>query len=153
MHLDDEPRIRAAAALAEIDDALTALPRGYNTLLSREFSDDGQSRGVTLSGGQWQRVAVARSLVHSEADLLVLDAQAEHQLHTTLMAHRHGRANLLVSHRLNAIREADVILVLSRGRITERGSHDALMTEGGEYARLFQLQAAGYQDGRVSLSE
>lgn len=159
-HLHDEPRIRAAARQAEIDDKLAALPAGYQTLLSRVLTDentDAGAPGVSLSGGQWQRVALARSLMRQDVDLLVLDepssgldAGAEHRLHQTLQRHGVGRARLLISHRLSALRSADLIAVLSEGRIIEQGHHDALMAAGGEYARLFTLQASGYQDPRVA---
>jgi len=157
-HLHAEPRIRAAARLAEIDEKLASLPAGYQTLLSRVLTgeDEDAAAGVSLSGGQWQRVALARSLMRQDVDLWVLDepssgldAGAEFRIHQTLQRHGAGRARLLVSHRLSALRSADTIAVLSDGRIAEQGSHDALMAAGGEYARLFTLQASGYQDERV----
>jgi ATP-binding cassette, subfamily B, bacterial len=158
-HLDDRARIREAARLAEVDELVARLPKGYDTLLSRMFLDeDDLARGVTLSGGQWQRIALARSLMRREADLLVLDepsagldALAEHRIHRALGRRRRGRTSLLVSHRLSALRDADVIVVMSEGRIVERGTHDELMTAQHEYARLFGLQAGGYQDDRVRL--
>ncbi len=159
-HLQDGPRIRAAARLAEIDEKLAALPSGYGTLLSRVLTEeDGgdPAGGVALSGGQWQRVALARSLMRQDVDLLVLDepssgldAGAEFRIHQTLQAYGAGRARLLISHRLSALRSADTIAVLSDGCIIEHGTHDALMAAGGEYARLFTLQARGYQDARVA---
>ena len=153
--LHDEEAIRAAAALVGIDDTLGALPAGYRTRLSRTLAgedDEEDATGVSLSGGQWQRVALARSLMRPDVDLLILDepssgldAEAEHRIHQTLQAHGRGRACLLVSHRLNALRAADAIAVLADGRVVEQGTHDALMASGGAYARLFGLQARGYQ--------
>lgn len=108
--------------------------------------------GVVLSGGQWQRVAVARGLMRADRDLLILDepssgmdAEAEHAFHQRLCATRVGRSSLLISHRLSSVRDADTIYVLADGRIAEQGTHQQLMKAGGEYHRLFSLQASGYQ--------
>ncbi|GAA2063979.1 ABC transporter ATP-binding protein [Streptomyces albiaxialis] len=155
--LEDREGVRAAAREAEIDEKLAGLPSGYDTLLSRVQVDDYDAApGVTLSGGQWQRVALARSLMRRDSELLILDepssaldAQAEHDINRTLRAHREGRTSLLVSHRLSALRDADVIVVLEDGAVVETGTHDALMSEQGRYAHLFAVQAAGYQDARV----
>jgi ATP-binding cassette, subfamily B, bacterial len=157
--LDDLDRVRDAARQVDIDAALAALPHGYATLLSRALPETEQSDspGVALSGGQWQRVAIARSIVRSDVDLLILDepssgldAVAELRVHRALAGHAFGRTRLLISHRLSALRTADLIAVLSDGQIIERGSHDALMVKGGSYAELFALQASGYQDERVA---
>ncbi|MGB2570723.1 ABC transporter ATP-binding protein [Micromonospora citrea] len=155
--LGDADRLRHAARHAGVDDTLTALPRGYDTLLTRVFFDgpdrDDPQAGVVLSGGQWQRVALARGFLRAEVDLLVLDepssgldAEAEHDLHTRLRELRRGRTGLLISHRLNAVREADLIVVLADGRVTERGDHHELLAACGDYARLFTLQAHGYRE-------
>ncbi|HEX4721804.1 MAG TPA: ABC transporter ATP-binding protein [Pseudonocardiaceae bacterium] len=149
--LTDVDRIRAAARIAEIDDTLAGLPRGYRTLLSRAFFDVDDHVGAALSGGQWQRVALARSLMRDQADLLILDepssgmdAAAEYRVNRSLRAHRAGRTSLLISHRLSALRDADLIVVLDDGRVVERGTHDELTNAGGRYARLFAMQASGY---------
>ncbi|MEU6881925.1 ABC transporter ATP-binding protein [Streptomyces sp. NPDC046712] len=158
-HLEDHERIRRTAALAGMDEVLAGLPDGYLTQLSRvHLDEDGGAHGVTLSGGQWQRVALARSLMRADADLLILDEpssgldpEAEHEVHRTLAAQRSGSTALLVSHRLGALRDADTIAVLVDGRIAELGDHDRLMADGdGHYARLFALQAAGYTDRPAS---
>ncbi|MGA4991440.1 ABC transporter ATP-binding protein [Nonomuraea bangladeshensis] len=150
----DSEAIQAAARRAGIHDALDTLPKGYDTLLSRIFFGEGDERqaGVTLSGGQWQRLALARALMRHRRDLLILDepssgldAEAEHAVHLGLRRHRAGRTSVLISHRLGALRDADLIVVLSEGKIRERGSHGELMALGGEYARLFGLQASGYE--------
>ncbi|MFC0030257.1 ABC transporter ATP-binding protein [Micromonospora chaiyaphumensis] len=154
--LDDRSRITAAARLVDAHPFLTRLPSGYDTLLSRVFfvnERDAAGAGTTLSGGQWQRVALARSVMRTEADLLILDepssgldARAEHSVHTALRTYRHGRTSLLISHRLGTLRDADRIVVLDAGRVVEAGSHDELISRHGTYARLFALQADGYRD-------
>lgn len=159
--LTDQARIETAARRAGIHDRITELPDGYRTMLSRAFfagdSTDGgdgsgpPSAGVVLSEGQWQRLAVARALVRPAPDLMVLDepsagldAEAEYQLHRSLREQRHGRTTLLISHRLGALRDADLIVVLDDGQVAEQGSHLDLMARDGRYSRLFRRQAAGY---------
>jgi ATP-binding cassette, subfamily B, bacterial len=152
----DEP-LAAAADRAGIHDVLAALPKGYDTLLTRTYLDladkEDPQTGVLLSGGQWQRVALARALLRGGRDLVILDepssgldAEAEHEIHSSLRAHRDGRTTILISHRLNAVRDADNIVVLADGGIAEQGDHDTLMARGGTYARLFSLQARGFAD-------
>jgi ATP-binding cassette, subfamily B, bacterial len=155
--LHDRTRIEGAARRAGVHDRLSRLPRGYDTLLTRAFSamsdrDDPQA-GVVLSGGQWQRVALARAFMRTDRELMILDepssgldADAEADLHTRLRDIRAGRTCLLISHRLSAVRDADLIAVLSDGRIAEEGTHRELLATGGVYARMFTLQAAGYSD-------
>ncbi|MEV5703684.1 ABC transporter ATP-binding protein [Actinoallomurus sp. NPDC052274] len=147
----DAHRIREAARRAGIHEAVEALPRGYDTMLSKIFVGHDEDAGVALSGGQWQRLALARAFLRQNRDLLLLDepssgldADAEHAVHASLRRHRQGRTSVLISHRLGSVRDADLIVVLTEGKITERGSHDALMALNGEYARLFTLQATGY---------
>jgi ATP-binding cassette subfamily B protein len=154
-HLSSLPRIHAAAAAADIHDKLASLPRGYDTLLSRIFLDRTEQgdpeTGVILSGGQWQRLAVARGFMRADRDVLILDepssgmdAEAEHDLHRRLCVMRAGRTSLLISHRLGSVRDADVIYVLRHGQVAEQGTHGALMAARGEYHRLFTLQGRGY---------
>jgi ATP-binding cassette subfamily B protein len=150
-------RIGSAARSAHVDDVIAGLPRGYDTMLTRIFfqhsdRDDPES-GVFLSGGQWQRVGLARALMRVTPDLLILDepsagldAEAEHDIHARLRRHRAGQTSVLISHRLSAVRDADHIVVLADGAITEQGGHDGLMAAGGRYADLFRLQATGYHD-------
>ncbi|MEV6963803.1 ABC transporter ATP-binding protein [Hamadaea sp. NPDC051192] len=154
----DRPRIQRAAASAGVHDALDRLPRGYDTLLTRIFTSesdrDDPATGVVLSGGQWQRVALARALMRGDRDLLILDepssgldAEAEHAIHERLQRLRAGRASLLITHRLNALRGADLVAVLADGVVAEQGSHAELMAHDGHYAHLFRLQAQGFADG------
>ena len=150
--LHDQPGIQAAARLAGVDDSLRALPHGYQTLLSRIFPAGSGGRSATLSGGQWQRIALARAFLRTRADVLILDepasgldAQVEHALSQTLRDLRAGRLTLLISHRLSTLAPADLILVLDRGQVSEHGTHRELIAAGGSYATLFALQAAGYQ--------
>ncbi|MEN3308144.1 MAG: ATP-binding cassette, subfamily bacterial [Micromonosporaceae bacterium] len=154
--LDDLDRIAAAADRARVDAVVTALPQGYETLLTRTFTDHTDrtdpTTGVLLSGGQWQRVALARAFLRDRADLLVLDepsagldAEAEYDIHTRLRRHRAGRTTVLISHRLSAVRDADQIVVLRDGVVAEQGNHAELMARAGQYARMFALQARGYR--------
>jgi ATP-binding cassette subfamily B protein len=151
--LADRDRVRRAARHADVDAAIAALPRGYDTLLSRIFSADEEGgHNASLSGGQWQRIALARAFLREDADLLILDepssgqdAEAEHALHERLAVLRAGRLSLLISHRLNAFRDADLIVVLDDGRVVEQGTHGELLGADARYAELFRLQAAGYE--------
>jgi ATP-binding cassette subfamily B protein len=152
---DDSKALTAAARRAGIHDTLASLPHGYDTLLTRTYYDladrDDPQTGVLVSGGQWQRIGIARALVRAGRDLLILDepssgldAEAEHEIHTSLHADRGHQAKVLISHRLNTVRDADQILVLADGTISEQGNHLELMARSGLYARLFSLQAKGY---------
>jgi ATP-binding cassette, subfamily B, bacterial len=145
--LDDGQGVHAAGERAGVDEFLHELPLGYETLLSRSFE-----HGVELSGGQWQRLAIARAFFR-DAPLLVLDEPtaaldplAEHELFKRLRALAVGRTVLLISHRFSSVRAADRILVLDAGRLIEVGSHDELMARRGHYAEMFTVQAAPYAD-------
>ncbi|MGH3401200.1 MAG: ABC transporter ATP-binding protein [Streptosporangiaceae bacterium] len=156
--LGDHGPVREAAEHAGADAAISRLPQGYDTLLSRMFlpaaNQESPETGVVLSGGQWQRLALARGLMRADRDLLILDepssgldAEAEYAIQRELRNLRAGRTSVLISHRLSSVRDAGVIYVLSGGRVAEQGTHEELMTAGGEYRRLFMLQASGYQAG------
>lgn len=115
--------------------------------MGRWFKD-----GQELSGGQWQKIALSRAWMRESADILVLDeptaamdAAAEAQVFERFREHSRERTSILISHRFSTVRSADAILVMERGRVIERGSHEALIARGGRYAELFELQAAGYR--------
>ncbi|MFI0418978.1 ABC transporter ATP-binding protein [Spongiactinospora sp. 9N601] len=152
--LGREDRLTAAARLAGVHEHLEQLSNGYHTLLSRIYlaDDQEQSTGVYLSGGQWQRLALARSFVRDKAELLILDepssgldAEAEDEIHRALREYRGTQTSLLISHRLGALRGAHCTAVLADGRVAEVGTHDELVEREGMYARLFAIQSRGYQ--------
>lgn len=138
--------VPAAARVAGVHTVIEALPRGYDTLLDRTFVD-----GQELSGGQWQRLAVARA-IYRDAPLLIcdepsaaLDPRAEHALFQALRRRGPDQTTVLISHRLANVRHVDRIYVLHEGRLIEQGTHEELLATGGRYAELFRLQASGYR--------
>ncbi|WP_437936491.1 ABC transporter ATP-binding protein [Sorangium sp. So ce341] len=145
-HLGDEPRIARAVAEGGADEVVTAVPGGLDAQLGRWFKD-----GVELSGGQWQKIALARAFMREQADILVLDeptaaldAEAEHAVFQRFRSLSKGRTTIVISHRFPTVRMADRIVVLDGGRIVEEGTHDELVARGQRYARMFALQAEGY---------
>ena len=141
----DHARVRGAAEATGAASAIDSLPQGYKTPLSKMFSG-----GQDLSGGQWQRIALARAY-YRDAPLVVLDEptaaldpRAEHDLFASLRHVLEGRTALFISHRFSTVRTADRIYVMEAGRIVEGGTHDELMSKDGHYAELFRLQAAAY---------
>jgi len=146
-YFDDEEQWQEAAEKGMADDFVAELPEGYKTQLGKWFKG-----GQELSGGQWQKIALARAFMRSEADILVLDeptaamdAAAEASIFEHFRKLTRNRIAILISHRFSTVRMASQIVVIENGRIIERGSHEQLMELDGHYARLFQLQAAGYQ--------
>jgi ATP-binding cassette subfamily B protein len=140
-------RWREAADKGMATPFIRELPKGFETQLGKWFKD-----GRELSGGQWQRIALARAFMRSEADILVLDeptaamdAAAEAQIFEHFQSLTRDRIVILISHRFSTVRMADQVAVLDQGRIVELGSHDELVKADGVYARLFALQAKGYR--------
>ncbi|MBE1491065.1 ABC transporter ATP-binding protein [Plantactinospora soyae] len=144
-HLDDRARIEASAGKAGALDLLADLPDGFDTPLGKWFA-----RGVELSGGEWQKVALSRAFMRDTPVLLLdeptsaLDARAEHELFDRLGQLAEGRTTVYVSHRFSTVRRADRILMLDGGQLVEEGTHEELMRHDGEYAELFTMQAAAY---------
>ncbi|MBX6384402.1 MAG: ATP-binding cassette domain-containing protein [Microbispora sp.] len=141
-----EAEVARAAEVAGADQVIAELPYGYRTLLDRRFKN-----GHELSGGQWQRIAVARGF-YRDAPLLIcdeptaaLDARAEHALFERIRRHADGRTVLLITHRLASVRYADRIYVLDHGKVREHGTHEELMALDGLYAELYNLQAEAYR--------
>jgi ATP-binding cassette subfamily B protein len=146
-HFEDEARWRAAGELAAAAPFIEDLPQRYGTQLGKWFKD-----GRELSGGQWQKIALARAFMREDADILVLDeptaamdARAEAQVFEQFRELARGRMVILISHRFSTVRRADQILVIQGGELLERGTHDELMQLDGHYAHLFSLQARGYR--------
>ncbi|MGP4115399.1 ABC transporter ATP-binding protein [Streptomyces sp. 4N509B] len=154
----DDATLLAAAGRAGASDVVEALPEGLRTVLSRQYRG-----GRDLSGGQWQRVALARALlaVHAGASVMVLDeptaqldVRAEVAFFDRFLDITRGLTTVIVSHRFSTVRRADQIVVLDRGRVAERGTHDELMAAGGQYARLFRVQADRFDEAEsVETSE
>ncbi|EMD27199.1 hypothetical protein C791_2477 [Amycolatopsis azurea DSM 43854] len=149
-HLVDRERIETSAKRAGADERIERLPSGYDSPLGRWFD-----QGVSLSGGEWQKIALARAFLR-EAPILILDeptsaldAQAEHDLFSRLRELSEGRTTLYISHRFSTVRQAERILLLEHGKVAEYGTHDELMAAKAGYAELFTLQAAAYLDEAV----
>ncbi len=135
----ERSRIENAAATAQMHSYIQTLPETYQSLVGE--------RGVSLSGGQRQRLAIARAILPDTRVLVfddssaAIDAGTERQIREALAGATRHMAVIIIAHRLSSLLHADEIVFLENGRIVERGSHDELMTAGGAYARLYELQA------------
>lgn len=147
--MDDDSRIRSALDRAGALELVDGLPHGLETTLSREYAD-----GAELSGGQWQRIALARALmaVQGGASVLVLDeptanldVRAEAAFFDRFLELTRGLTTILISHRFSTVRRAERIVVLEDGRVVEDGTHAELLAAGGRYAELFRLQASRFE--------
>jgi ATP-binding cassette, subfamily B, bacterial len=143
--LQDRRRIREAARRAGAEALIGRLPAGEETMLGREFEG-----GVELSGGEWQKIALARAFMRDAPVLILdeptaaLDARSEHELYRRFLELAAGRTTLLISHRFSTVRMAERILVLEGGAVVEEGDHRGLMARGGRYAELYAMQAERY---------
>jgi ATP-binding cassette subfamily B protein len=143
--INDRERIEVAGAQAGAAELISGLPEGYDTALGKWFD-----QGVNLSGGEWQKVALARAFMRDAKILLLdeptsaLDAQAEYDLFERLRSLTRGRTAVYISHRFSTVRRADRIVFLEHGRLVEEGTHAELMKLNGRYARLFRMQASAY---------
>ena len=139
-------RVRSAAQKSLAEQVIRKLPKSYDQILGRRFEG-----GVDLSGGEWQKMALARAYLR-DAQLLILDeptaaldAKSEHEVFQRFAELTQGKMALLISHRFSTVKMADRILVLEQGQIAEQGDHQELLLRGGRYAEMFELQAASYR--------
>jgi len=142
----DGARIARAAAQSGADQVIAKLPEGYDQVIGKRFR-----RGIDLSGGEWQKIAIARAYMR-EAQVLILDeptaaldARSEFEVFQRFKELSHGKTAVLISHRFSSVRMADRIVVLGEGAVEAAGTHAELLRQGGRYAELFELQAAGYR--------
>ncbi|TRZ41432.1 ABC transporter ATP-binding protein [Robertkochia solimangrovi] len=144
--LDNMEKIKEAARLSLAEEVIKDLERGYEQQLGKRFK-----KGQELSGGQWQKIALARAYM-KDADILILDeptsaldAKAEYEVFERFIGLTEGKTSIIISHRFSTVRMADRILVLENGRVLELGTHEELMNNDKLYSELFTLQASGYQ--------
>jgi len=144
--LNNQEKIEHAAQLSLATEVISELKKGYNQQLGKRFA-----KGQELSGGQWQKVALARAYMKNAEVMILdeptsaLDAKAESDVFKRFIGLTQGKTSIIISHRFSTVRQADRILVLEAGKILEIGTHNQLMANNALYAQLFQLQAEGYQ--------
>jgi ATP-binding cassette subfamily B protein len=142
----DHARIERAARRSQADEVISRLPTGYQQMIGKRFKN-----GVELSGGEWQKIAIARAYMREAAVLILdeptaaLDARSEFEVFKRFKELSDGKTAVLISHRFSSVRMADRILVLADGMVEAAGTHDQLMAQPGRYSELFELQAAGYR--------
>ena len=143
---DDRARIERSASRSQADEVIAKLPARYDQMIGKRFKN-----GVELSGGEWQKIAIARAYMR-EAEVLILDeptaaldARSEYEVFRRFKELSHGKTAILISHRFSSVRMADRILVLADGKVEAAGTHDELVSQPGRYSELFELQAAGYR--------
>jgi len=142
----DRARIEQAAQRSQADAVIAKLPAGYEQMIGKRFKN-----GVELSGGEWQKIAIARAYMREAAVLILdeptaaLDARSEFEVFRRFKELSDGKTAILISHRFSSVRMADRILVLADGKVEAAGTHDELVARPGRYAELFELQAAGYR--------
>ncbi|MPM98329.1 putative ABC transporter ATP-binding protein [bioreactor metagenome] len=136
-----DEQVFAAAKAANAHKFITDMPEGYQTQIGE--------RGSKLSGGQRQRIAIARAILKNPQVLILdeatsaLDTESEHLVQEALDKLMIGRTSFVIAHRLSTVQRADVILVMERGEIAERGTHAELIRKGGLYSKLHQVQFGG----------
>ena len=144
--MGDRARIEEAARRGMADEVVASLDKGYDQVIGRRFKD-----GVDLSGGQWQKIAIARAYMRDAQVMILdeptaaLDARSEFEVFERFKELSDNKTAVLISHRFSSVRMADRILVLADGKVEASGTHEELMAQGGRYAELFELQAAGYR--------
>lgn len=142
----DHALIERAARRSQADEVISRLPTGYQQMIGKRFKN-----GVELSGGEWQKIAIARAYMREAAVLILdeptaaLDARSEFEVFKRFKELSDGKTAVLISHRFSSVRMADRILVLADGMVEAAGTHDELMAQPGRYSELFELQAAGYR--------
>jgi ATP-binding cassette subfamily B protein len=144
--IDNLPLLKTAADKSMANEVIERLPRDYFQMLGRRFEN-----GVDLSGGEWQKIALARAYLRDAQVLILdeptaaLDARSEFEVFQRFAELTAGKSALFISHRFSTVRMADRIVVLHKGRIAEDGNHDTLLNLGGRYAGMFEMQAANYR--------
>ena len=143
---NDRSRIATAAVQSGADAVIAKLPGGYDQVIGKRFKT-----GIDLSGGEWQKIAIARAYMRDAQVLILdeptaaLDARAEYEVFRRFKELSQGKTAVLISHRFSSVRMADRIMVLGDGMIEAVGTHEELLARGGRYKELFELQAAGYR--------